>query len=204
MYKVNGKDYGSISALARAHNLKPTTVVGRINRGIPVSESLFKPIHSNSFCGFSQTYNGVDYPSMASLCSAYGVNQSTISRLINDGKTLDESIKHCLALKEKKPRVIYVDDKPYPSFISIEREYGVSSSSLIRIADNFHINSKDIEAIIKNRDRYKIPVIYNGEEYESLVDLIKKTGNKYSAVKYRLSTGWTLEEAISGERVSNR
>lgn len=114
---VQGEEYPSIAALARAYGMSYTLVRGRIYRGWTPTEAVFIPHESREFV----VSEGESYPTLSHAARAYGLPPKLVHRRYND---FGWSPRECLKprtrpwetarqkLRAKRDSVVNDDDSP--------------------------------------------------------------------------------------------
>ena len=124
------------------------------------------------------TYAGKEYPSIAALAKAYGLNYKTCFARLRDGTPLEAPInRHPLPYRGKP---VTIDGTEYPSTKDAAKALGIPYTTLItRIR-----KGQDLSAP-KYADRCE-PIVYQGKEYPSVEALSRATGINSRSWLYRI------------------
>lgn len=91
---VFGKQYNSISEVARAFSMNESTLHSRINRGKykSIEEALVDPIKDRK-PGKRISINGREYESLAAACRAKQISYNAVSQRLQKGATIEDAFR---------------------------------------------------------------------------------------------------------------
>lgn len=205
---VDGKKY-TIKELSISHDIPEKTIRDRLNRGATIRQALGldelpigtlkkqrelikkkrKPIFLN--------VEGKLYTSYKALANDYGLPQYTVrQRIVDYGYSPEDAVK-----QDGKNKPLTVEGVFYPSKAAVAEAYGITPAVfLARLAKDFTIEQA-LGIEIKENTR---TINYDGYVFNSLNDLAEKKGISASALRSRVNSGLSLEEAINaGARIRN-
>ena len=146
-----------------------------------VPEPAPEPVHRRGvecFAAKPVTYAGKEYPSIAALAKAYGLNYKTCFARLRDGLPLDAPINtHPLPYRGKP---VTIDGTEYPSTKDAAKALGIPYTTL---CSRIH-KGQDL-SMPKYADRCE-PIVYQGKEYPSVEALSRATGINSRSWLYRI------------------
>ena len=156
----------------------------RISLGYSIERALSEPDDSAAV----RDHKGNSYPTIQSMCEAYGITASLYNSRIRRGKSLQEALETPL----EDQRVEYE---------------GLTYSSLKELAEKKNINAGTLRSRIKmgwsldeavtGIKRSRIYIDHTGKEYPSQKEMCSAYGIEPSVYQGRIRQGWTVEQALT-------
>ena len=133
-YVVSGVYYPTLSALARAHSIKVTTLARRLGSPYWTLEQAcgLAPPPETTFVHFGKALavNGSEYPSMAAACAAFGVKTGVFHTRRRCGWSIEEALE--LVSRKKRPKQakapVVLNGIAYPSIQEACEAYGLKNA----------------------------------------------------------------------------
>ena len=131
------------------------------------------------------SYAGKEYPSIAALAKAYGLNYKTCFARLRDGTPLEAPINtHPLPYRGKP---VTIDGTEYPSTKDAAKALGIPYTTLCS-----RIRKGQDLSMPKYADRCE-PIVYQGKEYPSVEALARATGINSRSWLYRIKHNIPLD-----------
>ncbi|HEY6529166.1 MAG TPA: GIY-YIG nuclease family protein [Cellvibrionaceae bacterium] len=207
-FDVDGRKY-TINELSKLHNASEVMIRDRLKRGATIRQAIGldeipkrtlkkqRKVETKKRKPIRLTVEGKLFTSYSALADAYGLPHYTVrQRIVDYGYTPEDAVK-----LDGKSKPLTVEGINYPSKAAVAEAYGLTPAVLLGrlIGDVTIEQALGIE--IKENSR---TITYAGEKYKSLNDLAIKKGISVGALKSRIQSGLSLEEAISaGDRIRN-
>lgn len=172
-----GKNYRSISEIARQHGIKRATLHQRINSyGMSLKEAI------TFDQDLSVTYMGVDYSSKRELCESLGLPYQRIIGLLNQGFSLEDSIQ-----KIKKIVKCLICEKSFTPKTSLNKY----CSQKCKFESQYQRNRLGL-----NPTPNKKSITYMGKSYESVSELSRVLGIPRSKLSKAINRYESVDKAI--------
>ena len=198
----DGKEYKSITALAKAYGCNYDIVRRRLKKGFSVEDAISKSKFANKrevekFVG----PDGKEFKSLRALTKAYEYNYDTVRRRLKKGISLEDALsKERISRKPTDKKFIAPDGKEYGSIKALAKAYGCNYDTVQRrLKKGFSVEDAISKSKLLNANK-KI-VGPDGKEYDSIKSLSKAYECNYNIVRYRLKQGMSLEDALSKEKI---
>lgn len=188
----NGKEYRSLSELAKAVGVRNTTLAYRIKRGMSVEEAVGEPIEKKRVKGKVRV-RGKVFESYTDVARHYGMNVTSIFRKLDSGMTLEEAVDS-YSERKKEQRIAY-NGKTYKNLEIMARDLGISSRTL-RDRLNKGLSVKEAIETPLGHNRNARKVMYRGTEYKSMTEFARVSGIGLNRLRDRIAKGMSLEEAV--------
>ena len=187
-----GNGYRSKAEMCKAYGISLYTFKKRQADGLSLEETLELPVareHSFTF----KDHTGAEYETLREMCSAWNVSVHTYQKRISKGYSLE------MALTEQDDYTPITDHKgnSYPTIQSMCAAYGISLS----LYNSRIKRGKSLAAALETPVE-KNSVEYAGKTYASLKDLAIAYNINVGTFQSRVKSGWTLEEAVTGVKLS--
>lgn len=143
-------------------------------------------------------WNGVPYSSISAAARANNVNFATMWQRLNKGYSSDEEVA---AARAANCVPVVWNGVRYESIAEAARDNGISYRGMVYRLQHKYEKDRDVHVGRRNRGR-RIPVVWNGIEYPSLSEAARENGISVTAMKYRLSCGYTCDKDVRGRRRS--
>ena len=122
---MNGIKYNSLLELAEAYGIKANTLRERLRRGIPIDKAV-----AGKGCLRSVEYGGKTYVSLSDLSESLNISYLNLLRRINNGLSVDVSVKECLEISRGERKKIEFRGEWYPSYSALAKAWGISKQIL--------------------------------------------------------------------------
>lgn len=188
-----GRRYPSRKAMCEAWNIAPDLYVYRLEHGMDVETALTAPAGPVSG-GPATDHTGRVFPSEAAMCRFWGVGQKTYRRHIGQGLTKEQALT-------APPRDTSVTDhagRTFPSERAMCGAWGVSYLAYrARRARGADLEAA-LTAPLDKAPRAKTVEDHTGRAFPSVKAMCGAWGISASMYYYRLKSGKSLEEALTG------
>lgn len=116
MYEAFGKQYSSLKALSEAFDLPSSTILSRLDQGLPLEDALSKPRHSF----IPVDVQGIKFSSIAAAARHFGLNATLVRSRLSNQWTIDEAFnliprKKKITNHNNKGKPVCVKGVHYPS-----------------------------------------------------------------------------------------
>lgn len=216
-YSFNGVTYHSLKELSSASGVNYSTLKRRLSLGLtgnkltsPVKEIATKDTVGDVYPELAKYikdglihYNGETYENLSRLCIEYQANQTTLTRNLNRGASLDDMLckktktyirvwdrKRKRVVEKSKEPLINIDGVDYYTKTSIADKIGVSKYVLLnRLKRGFTLEqSVDPNFNLKHKKKKKKKTV------ESLIKADRSVKIKF--LNYHLNKGVPLDKAV--------
>lgn len=198
---IQGKEYSSVSECARQHNIDPKLLVSRIRCYGQNSNKLFKPVLPAKH---SITYKGKKYETLKEFAEAFNLKPSTVhhrwERGIRDPellkKTVNQSVKENInKFNGKYAHSVTYHGHIFPTLKAMASYYDVPYFRLTRRIARYGIDYPNL--LSKQSLRNDKQIIYQDKKYNSIAELAQEFNISPSAFYSRLSSGYSISEALT-------
>lgn len=192
---IDGVTYPSLSALARAYNIKVPTIARRYRLGLR-GHDLVRELDERK-AGRVVTVHGTTYQTLADVARAYGMLQSTVANRYARGFRGDDLVTDNLRGLE-----LTVDGQSFNTFKDMARAFNVSVS---RVTTRYRrgLRGRDLVADHISHSNSPEPFVVNGVEYLTLADLARDYGVTRQLVHSRYKAGERGADLVRGrERIA--
>jgi transposase len=208
VFNVEGKEY-KINELSKLYGIPDSTIRDRLKRGASILQALGldevpkgflerqRDVKTKKREQIHLNVDGKVYTGYRALADAFGLKDYTVrERIVIHGYTPEEAVK-----TEGKSKPLTVEGVDYLSKTAAAEAYGLSLEVLsARLADDFTLEQA-LGIEIKENSK---TITYKAEKFNSLSDLAAKTGISASALRGRVQSGLTPEEAVNaGDKIRN-
>lgn len=195
---INGVQYKSISAAAKALGLNVCLLSRRVN-GIETYEKIDQPpVRSHSTRAIPITINGKSFKSISEAARFYDVNYPsfflTIKKALETGED-DLFIQEC-ERTIRSGKQVTIEGKTYNSWTEAARDLGVCYSTFVSRMKRGYYDEKPKETVCHKGT----PVIANGTWYQSRKACAEAYGIKPHKLSTRLMNGADIETALDDEK----
>lgn len=186
-FKVNGRKYRSLSAVAEAYNLSPEMLRCKMKRGMTLQQAV----------------NNKKEASLSLLAKEAGVNYATALRRRMSGRPMNEVLsKESLRYQNNgRAKPIIVFGKEYPSHKAAAETYSIKYVTFkYRLRSGYtpeHAVASDPKADLN-------PINIDGITYPNIYDACRCLDVSYEAVNHRIGQGILPEYAIKLEISKNQ
>jgi hypothetical protein len=207
-YDIDGAQQ-TVKQLSQLYNVSEVTIRNRLKRDATIRQALGldempkgallkqKDVVKKKRKSILLKVDGKTFTSYKALGDAYGLPQYTVRcRIVDYGYTPEDAVK-----LDGKSNPITAEGVQYPSKAAVAEAYGLTPEVLLaRLAGDTTIEQA-LGIDIKETSR---TVSYEGEIFRSLNELAEKKGISVGALRSRLQSGLSLEEAIrAGDKIRN-
>ncbi len=199
---VNGKTYLSLKAVAKEFGLNYATIVARRKRGWSDCEIVYgrkRKKKARKTSSFQVTFRGKCYKNRPTLSRAFGVTIHAFRKRLDRGWTMEQA----LGIEKpppKKANVQIVAGQTYKTQKDMLAAYSVHKTTFnARRARGWSIEqSLGIAAppAEQRHSRLSKWIEVRGRRFDSLAECAKAYGISNQTLSYRLSQGWTPEQAV--------
>ena len=202
----NGIVFESISSMCKAWNVPYGIYIKRIRRGWSTLDALTAPIGEKSriladdkerkrqerLDSMAITCKGKRYKSAREFAKEFGITNKLVYDCIKNGESLDELVDRHNAMIEART------DHEGTVFKSIDdmcKHWGKQQDLYYRrLKQGMSKEEALTTPVITGKQ-----LVYKDKKYESIAKLAKDVGISYNILLYRLSAGYSLEEAVKLE-----
>ena len=188
-----GIRYPTIKEMCDAYGVRVATYMYRRNHGWDIKSALTTPLNGKpetDAMPFTD-HKGNRYPTLQSMCSAYGIRPALYSSRINRGKSIAEALETPI-----ENRGVEYAGKTYPSLKELAKEYNLTANTIrARLWLGWTLEEAITEHVT-NRVSYD----HLGKRYQTQKEMCQAYGVEYTTFRKRLKLGWTTEQALLGSR----
>lgn len=191
---IDGVTYNSLSAVARAYNMKVPTIARRYRLGLRGHE-LVRELDERK-TGRVVTVHGTTYQTLADVARAYGMLQSTVANRYARGFRGDDLVTHNLRGLD-----LVINNQSFNTFKEVSDAFQVPVS---RVTARYRrgLRGQDLIADHISHRNSPEPFVVNGVEYLTLADLARDYGVTRQLVHSRYKAGERGADLVRGrERV---
>lgn len=211
----NGKQFESVKAMCKYHNIKTSTYYERKNRGISLEESL-KNATVNLSCTPCTDNEGKRFESKRAMCDYYDVNYYTYKSKIKDGYASEEFLTKKPRPKfestpctdhegnqfESKRAMCDYHGVPYNIYHSrlksgYSLEECLSKEPIQRTKGRVHTDSKSAEVTQRTKTKNKLYIDHKGNKFETVKAMCRFHGISKDIFRARCRAGLSLEECLA-------
>ncbi len=188
--------------LAKKFNQKTDTVYYRLKQGWSLEDALKSPLHTQNR-GTGIEYKGKTYRSIRELAKKQGINPKTVNYRLSLGWSLEDAVEKAVRSRTN------IEVVPTPKAEKRKIEYKGKYYYIKELAKKYNQKTPTVYYRLKQgwslEDALKSPphtqnkgkgIEYKGKTYRSIRELAEKQGINPCIVNYRLSLGWSLEDAV--------
>lgn len=189
-----GNKYKNVSQMCKAYGVRLDTYCHRKNRGWSLSEILTGKRKAEPVTD----HKGISYPDVEEMCLEYGVKKVNYLTRISKGWAVEEALTGI-----KKDSVVY--DHLGNMFLTQKEmceNYGIKLGTFrVRMRNGFTLEEALTTAIGEpRRNNGKMVSDHLGNTYSSIKEMCNAYSVKDSTYQYRIRNGYTVEEALTGNR----
>lgn len=182
-----GNEYTSISQMAKAYNMKASTLNRRLTSHWPIERAL--TAGKTRKTKFVVDHLGNIYDGIPEMAKAYGIDKKLLAQRLHDGMSIERALT-----KEKEGRSGAVKDhknKRYSSFCAMCKHYG-KDPTCVKNNLSKGISLKDaLEA-----DNSTEVVDHKGNVFPTQQALCEYYNIERRVYKSRINMGWSIEKAL--------
>ncbi len=197
-----GQTFPSVKAMCDAYGVNYCTYRQRLGNGASLEEALTTPRGRK---GSTMDHLGNTYETVKDMCDAYGVSLSTYRARVRQGLSLEEALTKAPAedeiLNDSLTPVLSGPCKDhlgneYSDPGEMAKAYGLTKDQYLSRA-RFGWDVKSILTTPLRSSGRRKGLSYNGKEYTSRKALCADLGLNYNSFIIRLTSGMSLEEAVT-------
>ncbi|MCR5117119.1 MAG: hypothetical protein K6A97_06390 [Lachnospiraceae bacterium] len=195
-YDHLGNEYNTLSEMAKAYNILPSTLQRRLSKGVPLEDALKesdRTISRNSVKIKICDHQGNEYNSLSEMAKAYNVPISTLQRRLGKGVPVEDALKKSNRTRSTNAIDMFYVDHEGNRFSTKEEMcdyWGVSKKTFAsRIKEGFSLE----KALTYRRNIIKDPL---GNEFSSIKDMCEYWGCSYTIFSQVRKSAPTLMDAL--------
>ena len=208
-FTIDGKNFSSLTQLAKHYNIKPGILIGRYKRGVRGKQLLF---------GVKNVikYKGNFYKTKKEFALKFNITLSTLNRKLNEGKTLENIVKNKkkninknLVKKKtqnKKIKLKKLEKINLPTNFIYNNKYFKTVKDLANSTDIDYTTiyrrikkGSTVEDAVKAgspRGKYNLGIVVNNKSYNSINDFAIKNNISRKFLKEYSSKGMSFEDIL--------
>ena len=190
-----GSSYSSYSKQARKYGVHHNTLLKKIKDGISLEEII--SVHENSKI---VDHLGKEYKTEKEMFKAWGITRNAYAGRKDLGWSLEEILTTPLKSRRSKDSWVDFNGKVFPSLTAMCKEYGVSRESVTLYMNKGMSPGDAIRGLLSRRNNKSKVVDHLGNEFSSYSKMLEYWGVFGATFRYRMKSGWSLEEALTGKK----
>lgn len=197
VFDHNNKKFNSMADLCREYNIDRRTLRFRLNNGWSLKDALEIPVRkTKKRC---EDHLGQKFDSVSSMCRAHNIKSDTFERRIKAGWNIEMALTVPADIVRLIPDA-YIDK--YGSVKNMCESHGIALMTLYgRLKRGMSIDealNTELHSGVKDGVTYRD---HNGKVWKTKKEMCDYYGITVEEVRKRLAAGWTLEEALTFEKI---
>jgi hypothetical protein len=193
--EFRGRHYSSYSNLARKYGVHHNTLFKKVKDGVSLEEIISE--HENSKI---VDHLGKEYKTEKEMFKAWGITRNAYAGRKDLGWSLEEILTTPLKSRRSKDSWVDFNGKVFPSLTAMCKEYGVSRESVTLYMNKGMSPGDAIKGLLSRRNNKSKVVDHLGNEFSSYSKMLEYWGVFGATFRYRMKSGWSLEEALTGKK----
>lgn len=190
-----GKVYSSYSKLARRYGVSHTTLLKRVREGTSL-EDIISEYENTKIVD----HLGKEYKTEKEMFKAWGITRNAYAGRKDLGWSLEEILTTPLKSRRSKDSWVDFNGKVFPSLTAMCKEYGVSRESVTLYMNKGMSPGDAMRGLLSRRNNKSKVVDHLGNEFSSYSKMLEYWGVFGATFRYRMKSGWSLEEALTGKK----
>lgn len=196
VFEFRGKVYRSYSELSREYGFSVAYLSKWLSRGMSLEGIVSKYKGKKAIVD----HLGVEYSCLSEMLNKYGITLKAYKRRRENGWSLEKNLTTPIKKAPVATECIDLDGKVYPSMNALCKEYGVSHASLLYHIRRGKTISEALQLLLSSENFVYQVKDHLGNSFSSKVKMAEHWKVNYDTFRDRIKRGWSLGEALTGER----
>lgn len=193
--EFKGKVYSSYSELAKKYGFSVSSLSKNLSKGLSLEDFLNNYINRTII----KDHLGTEYSCMKEMLDTWNITKRAYESRKSRGWSLKKILTTPVRTSSTAKECVDFNGKIFPSLTLMAKFYGINPSSLKKHMAEGETPAEAIKNILKSKSK-NVVRDHVGNSFTSKTEMVKHWKVNYDTFNTRMKLGWSLEEALTGNR----
>lgn len=194
--KFKGKVYSSYSKLAKEFGFSVDYLYKGLSKGLGLEEI----ISNYKSRWVIVDHLGTEYSCVGEMLDTWGITPKAYRYRKSVGWSLEKILTTPVKRSSLTKECVDFNGKIFPSMELMAKEYGVTQTSILNHMKGGKTPAEALKHILGSETSIKKVSDHLGNSFPSQAKMVEYWKVHYPTFRYRMRKGWSLEEALTGDR----
>lgn len=194
--KFKGKVYSSYSKLAKEFGFSVDYLYKGLSKGLGLEEI----ISNYKSRWVIVDHLGTEYSCVGEMLDTWGITPKAYRYRKSVGWSLEKILTTPVKRSSITKECVDFNGKIFPSMELMAKEYGVTQTSILNHMKGGKTPAEALKHILGSETSIKKVSDHLGNSFPSQAKMVEYWKVHYPTFRYRMRKGWSLEEALTGDR----